>query len=522
MNTAASFECIYHEYVPSPDNRYPFQYFESLDDSIIYCKRRASKHHEVEQAAEAVWNSFSEDFTANDKPCTVERKKHALKNILCNLLRAFSRGDVVAVRMMRSTWSNGRKNYFIDFSYQVPEVILELGRTRWIHLVHGFYYGIGHKGNRNTRIWMSEKLADLFFKIVPDNDIYQDFKQPVIVRNSDKEDMPYLDTPFSNRRRKDIQRYNGFMKPFRVEYTPCPRPTVKNLYFEEFNVFREYTPNWRYHYCKNSLRREKRIRVTLKKEHQKRIPSTKDRQDKRDNLGLLVHNGGKALLNTDLTCVFNRGETKDGKAFRLGGRFYTGDRGHQGITSTERSTITIDGEPTVELDFSAYHIYMLYAMKGHQIEVDPYTIEGKENLRKLVKKLLLVGLNAPSERATLGRIGEDIFNLLAKPKIKQKELDLLSNIITSRPDWEKLIRELKQKHKTIAGHFFNDAGISLMNMDSRIMRDILMGLIGKDIPCLPVHDSVIVPEKHKVELRRVMEECYRKHMDGFTCPVEQK
>ncbi len=522
MNTAANFESIYQEYVPSPDNRYPFQYFDSLDDSIIYCKRRASRHYEVEQAAEAVWKSFSHDFSANDKTCTVERKKHALKNILCNLLRAFARGDVVAVSFDRNAWSSGRENYFITFSYQVPEVIMELSRTGWIHIVHGFYYGSGDKRNRKARIWMSENLADLFFKIVPDNDIYQDFKQPVIVRNTDKEDMPYLDTPFSNRRRKDIQRYNAFMKPFKVEYTPCQRATVKNLYFEEFNVFREYTPNWMYHFFKYRVKgRSDTGGYVLKEEDRKPIPNAWNREDKSETPGLLIHNGDKALLNTDLTCVFNRGETVEGKAFRLGGRFYTGDRGHQGIARAERATITINGEPTVELDFKAYHISMLYAMNGWQIERDPYTIEGKESLRILVKKLLLVGLNADSERATLGRIGEDIFSLLARREIRQEELDLLSSILNSRPDWVELIRDLKREHKAIAGHFFNDAGIHLMNRDSRIMRDILMDLIGKGVPCLPVHDSVIVPERHKDELRRVMDKCYRKHM-GFTCPIEQK
>ncbi|MCX6983590.1 MAG: hypothetical protein NT118_02405, partial [Lentisphaerae bacterium] len=430
--------------------------------------------------------------------------------------------DAVSVSFRKVTWSAGRK-YLITFSYQVPEVVLEMERTGWIHFVHGFHHGSRDKRNRTARIWMSEKLAHLFFKIVPAEDICQEFKQPVILRNSDKKDIPYLDTPFSNRRRKDIQKYNAFMKPFKVEYTPCERATVKNLYFEEFNVFREYTPNWMYHFFKYRVKRRSDTEgYVLKEEDRKTIPNTKNRQDNRENTGLLEQIVVKVLLNTDLTCVFNRGETMEGKAFRLGGRFYTGDRGHQGISRAERATITINGEPTVELDFKAYHISMLYAMNGWQIEGDPYIIEGKENLRTLVKKLLLVGLNADSERATLGRIGEDIFSLLARQEITEEELDLLSNIITSRPDWKKLIQDLKRKHETIAGHFFNDAGIHLMNRDSRIMRDILMDLIGKGVPCLPVHDSVIVPERYKDELRMVMDKCYRKHMNGLTCPIEQK
>ena len=53
--------------------------------------------------------------------------------------------------------------------------------------------------------------------------------------------------------------------------------------------------------------------------------------------------------------VFNRG------AFKCGGRFF----GHwvQMIPSGYRKYLQIDGEPTVEIDYSSMHISMLYAMK---------------------------------------------------------------------------------------------------------------------------------------------------------------
>ena len=38
-------------------------------------------------------------------------------------------------------------------------------------------------------------------------------------------------------------------------------------------------------------------------------------------------------------------------------------------------------------------------------------------------------------------------------------------------------------------------------------------------PALPVHDSLIVPKKHREEVRQVMQDAYREHT-GFGITVE--
>lgn len=92
--------------------------------------------------------------------------------------------------------------------------------------------------------------------------------------------------------------------------------------------------------------------------------------------------------------------------FEQGGRFY--DPWWLGIPSALRRFITIDGEPTVEIDYKCLHIFMLYFMAGydpnnklgeHYIE-DAYHLDGWDNtreLRNLVKKLLLTVINASGE-----------------------------------------------------------------------------------------------------------------------------
>ena len=49
----------------------------------------------------------------------------------------------------------------------------------------------------------------------------------------------------------------------------------------------------------------------------------------------------------------------------------------------------------------------------------------------------------------------------------------------------------------------------MQNLDSRITEGILMRMTDMAIPCLPVHDSYIVPKQHEDRLRDVMVSEYR-------------
>lgn len=503
---------IYQESSHRLKDDYDFQYFEHLDDSITYCKRRASKHYEMDRVVATVWKSLSEDFTSNYKITITEQKENAIRNIFSNCLVAFERGDVLAIPLDNTKWTSGKK-YKITYSNQVPETVHELKRTGWINLAPACYYGKNDIRNRNTRIWISETLAQAFRDIVPYEHIYQDFKELIIVRDSNKQDMFYSDIPYSNKLRKDIRKYNHFMREFKVEYTKLEREKVDNVYFEQFSFFRPNIPNFKYQYKSYMCKKEKQLFRNYPTSYTVPVSPID---------GLLSEIVVKYLLSSDLTCVFNRGETKDGKSFKLGGRFYTGAKGHQSITKKERGTITIDGKPTVELDYKSLHIAMLYALEKEQIKDDPYIVKGKEELRDFTKKILLTGLNAKSEKSTLWRIWQDVFELLTKEKVTLKEEDLLVNILRLKPDWKELVKGLNQRHRAIEKYTFNDTGIHLMNKDARIMRTILMSLVKEDIPCLPMHDSVIVQEKHKDALRKVMEDSYKKHMNRFKCEVEEK
>lgn len=489
----------------------PFQYFRSLDDSLIYCLRRNSKHHELNKVVDVIFESLPDDVK-NCRQKLEKKRKDAIHNIVSNIIIAHRRGKVIAVSLNRNTYSVYNRRYKITFAFEITGMIHEMKDAGWIHQHIFFYFGAGDRRNHKSRIWMSEKLRNIIPDDILAEDIYQDLKEPIILKDSQKNEIAYKDTRFSIKRRKFINKYNSFMKNFEIQYTPTPREqTIINPHYEKYHLFKQYISNFSYLIYKHKVNTQRMTANILSDLEPNTPPPPRE---------ILILNRGKSLLASDLRCIFNRGDKKGGKAFNFGGRFYTGDRGHQSIRKGERKTITINGEKTVERDFDAFHIAMLYAKMGIQIQGSPYIIDGMSELKDLVKSVFLVSLNAKSERETLGSIGGKIFLILMKKNIKQSELKMLNGILHHKPDFKELILTIETVHAPIAKFINDDAGITLMNDDSKIMTRILDSLIERNIPCLPVHDSVIVMERHDAILRQTMDKAYRKEMNGFTCALK--
>jgi hypothetical protein len=71
---------------------------------------------------------------------------------------------------------------------------------------------------------------------------------------------------------------------------------------------------------------------------------------------------------------------------------------------------------------------------------------------------------------------------------------------------------VKEKHPKIARWVGSGIGSELMNVDSKIMSDILNNLTEKRIAAFPLHDSVVVEQKNDEELEKQMMQCYFKHI----------
>jgi hypothetical protein len=191
--------------------------------------------------------------------------------------------------------------------------------------------------------------------------------------------------------------------------------------------------------------------------------------------------------------VFNR------KSFKKGGRAFGAS--YQRLPKLIRKGIRINNENTVELDYSAYHIRMLYHLNGIDYQEDPYTVCGGEKHRKAFKCASLVIINAKNETEAKSAIRNELIDSeIPLPDVKNPL------------NW--MVDRFKEAHQPIAKFICSDYGVTLQNIDSNIMNDILMRLMSKGILGLSLFDSVICPARHEDFLREVMVEEYKKKM-GF-------
>ena len=207
------------------------------------------------------------------------------------------------------------------------------------------------------------------------------------------------------------------------------------------------------------------------------------------------------------------------------GRLHScGYRHAQGLSKTDRHTITIDGLPVVELDYSGLHPRLLYASEGIQYTDDPYidviekipgglgwSEEARLRSRPLMKTALLALLDSPS----INTAQSSVNNWLYEHYTESRYLRRLG-IDKARV----LIDAFEKAHSQISHYFGSDIGMKLMNKDARIALDVVWHFANQGVPVIPVHDSFIVQEKHAEELWQVMGETYQKHNDGFTCPIK--
>ncbi len=167
-----------------------------------------------------------------------------------------------------------------------------------------------------------------------------------------------------------------------------------------------------------------------------------------------------------------------------------------------RQYILLNGEPVVELDFSALHIRIFYHMQGIDYREDPYrAICDRPDERRIYKLVQLIAINAEDEKNAVMAIREQ----LRKNGIWEELTD--ERIL-------KRLRRFKEGHPAIGKYLNAGIGLTLQNLDGKITDRVLTVMTGEGIPCLPVHDSYIVPRPHRALLEEVMSQAYEEVM-GF-------
>jgi hypothetical protein len=183
--------------------------------------------------------------------------------------------------------------------------------------------------------------------------------------------------------------------------------------------------------------------------------------------------------------------------FNHGGRFYGGI---ENMPSGLRSKITIGGQSTEELDYSAYQLRMLYHMKGHQYTKDAYAVaQGYiPEHRTIYKIIALAALNAENEQACLKGIRNELRNTTYA--------DMIGGITDARI--KPLLTNWVNAHAPISRYMYSGIGLALQRTDSDIANCVLKKFRERGVLVLAVHDSFVIEAARVKELRRVMRSCY--------------
>lgn len=187
--------------------------------------------------------------------------------------------------------------------------------------------------------------------------------------------------------------------------------------------------------------------------------------------------------------VYNNGNKDAANTFTQGGRFY--GAWWESIPSEYRKNITINDKHTVEVDYSSLHPHMLYGLVGIQLKADPYAIDSKipRDWGKVAFQQLINGkggrLNPPDGFSSEEEIA-----------------------------WKEVVSLFRNYHAPISKYFDTGYGLELQLKDSEIVEKVLLHFAERDIPCLPVHDSLIIHYACEAELKEVMLYEYQKAMKG--------
>ncbi len=197
--------------------------------------------------------------------------------------------------------------------------------------------------------------------------------------------------------------------------------------------------------------------------------------------------------------IFNR------SSFDKGGRFF--GPWWQQCPKEWRREIFINDAPTIEQDYSSLHIALLYARRGvnyyREHQDDAYQLETScflatpEQTRKYAKLLLLMAVNAKDDKAAFS----------AFRSARKDAKDRLGSCLTN-DQLVILLEGLRKKHPVIADDLGSDAGIELMNEDSRITEHVIKRFTELELPVLTVHDSYIVHFSYHDLLQQVLEEAF--------------
>lgn len=191
---------------------------------------------------------------------------------------------------------------------------------------------------------------------------------------------------------------------------------------------------------------------------------------------------------------------------RLGGRMFAVGAGHfQSMREEDREAITIGGEPVVELDIGSSFLTIFLALTGTTTlpPGDLYAVGGLP--RKVVKGYLTKSMGAGyllrkwPDKASAAELAVPVKAISAA--LKAAYPAFLSPMTTILPEDLKA-RLDKKDHEWAVGQY-------LTFRESQVIAGVAWNLTGLGRACLPMHDAIIVPERHAASTEADLKRAFR-------------
>lgn len=208
------------------------------------------------------------------------------------------------------------------------------------------------------------------------------------------------------------------------------------------------------------------------------------------------------LETADIECIDHDATRRRLRRSFTRGRFDSGGRLFGGFwqglpRATRRECLVIDSEPPTELDYGQMGVRILYGLAGTPTPLngDLYAIPGFERDREGIKKVMsaMIFANRPLEQ---------------KPKGTAK-------LFNPRIPFADIRDAILRHHAPIAHLFHTGIGHHAQFIESQIMVSVLLSLRELGVVALPIHDAIIVGERHADVAETVM-------LDAFTTVVGQQ
>jgi hypothetical protein len=189
-----------------------------------------------------------------------------------------------------------------------------------------------------------------------------------------------------------------------------------------------------------------------------------------------------------------------------------------------RERILIDNDKTVELDFKYLHIALLCERDGIILpdDFDPYQIDlsgfSKKGARWIGKKASLIMINAGVGLVGMGALGKEVNDDNRTPQLRQ-DGDIPSGKISRKGVFDAIL----SRNPYLRKYADNPVGMELQNLDSKIMDNIIAGMMAVGEVVVPVHDSIVVRQSVKGVAEEVMSKAYLIVMGSDNnCRIEVK